>query len=251
MGEKIIKRAERYLSKSGSFVWSYFAGLASGASWCVGFVLYVLIKAGCKRDIYDPAKTGLPFWVPTLEEWLHKHATWVKYKDAQAGDIVIYTWHGGGGNTRTGSRDHTGFFEERVSGSSFHAIEGNTSGGKVDRRTRYLSNVYAIYRLDCCEETPQVKPKKVEPELPKYKKGKTYTVRVDDLNVRTGAGTGYSVKSRKQLTEDGRKHANKAGQLMKGTRVTCLKTKTAAGRVWMKIPSGWVCAYNGKKMYIG
>jgi len=246
MGSKIIKTARKYLGKGGGFIWDYFAGLARGQSWCVGFVLFICIKVGC--PLYNVSKTTLPFWVPTLEEWLHKHAKWVKYSEARAGDIIIFTWHGGGGNTRTGSRDHTGFFEEHISGNKFRTVEGNTSGGKVAERERYLANVYAIYRLPDAEEgDPEPKPAKA---LPTYKKGKTYEVAVDNLNVRTGAGTGYRIKKKSELTQDGRKHANKSGQLMKGTRVTCKKTKTVGGSVWMKIPSGWVCAYNGKKKYI-
>ena len=251
MGEKILKRAEKYLGKTGGFVWDYFAGLGRGASWCVGFVFYVLIKAGCKTDIYDVKKTSTPFWVPTLEAWLHKHAIWVKFSEARAGDIVIFTWSGGGGNTRSGSRDHTGFFKAHKGGTTFRTVEGNTSGGKVAERTRYLSNVYAIYRLRCCEEgEPDPQPKPQPKKLPTYKKGSTYTVAVDNLNVRTGAGTGYPKKKRSDLTKDGQEHANAAGQLMSGTRVTCKKTKTVGGMVWMKIPSGWVCAYNGSKKYI-
>ena len=246
MGNKIITTARKYLGNGGGFIWDYFAGLARGQSWCVGFVLFICKKAGC--PLYNVSKTTLPFWVPTLEKWLHKNAKWVKYKDARAGDIVIFTWHGGGGNTRTGSRDHTGVFEEHDDKGAFKTIEGNTVGGKVAERTRYLSNVYAIYRLPDAEEgDPEPKPAKV---LPTYKKGKTYEVAVDNLNVRTGAGTGYRIKKKSELTQDGQKHANKSGQLMKGTRVTCKKTKTVGGSVWMKIPSGWVCAYNGKKKYI-
>ena len=249
MGSKIITTARKYLGKGGGFIWDYFAGLARGQSWCVGFVLFVCIKARC--PLYNVSKTTLPFWVPTLEEWLHKHAKWVKYSEARAGDIIIFTWHGGGGNTRTGSRDHTGFFEEHISGNKFRTVEGNTSGGKVAERERYLANVYAIYRLPDAEEgdaDPQPKPK--PKELQTYKKGSTYMVAVDDLNVRTGAGTGYRRKKWSELTLNGQKHANKVGQLMEGTRVTCKKTKTVGGQVWMRIPSGWVCAYNGKKKYI-
>lgn len=248
MGSKIINTAERYMDRSGSFVWEYFKGLGKGASWCVGFVLYVLIKAGCRKDIYDPDKTKDAFWVPTLEIWLHKHAEWVRYADAREGDIVIFTWHGGGGNTRTGSRDHVGFFKEHHNGSIFRSIEGNTSGGKVAERKRSMTNVYAIYRLKCCEEhSPEHTG---APKRPSYKNGSTYTVQVDCLNVRTGAGTKYKAKKKSQLTKDGQKHANASGQLMKGTRVTCEKTKTVGSEVWIRIPSGWICAWTGKKYYV-
>lgn len=87
---------------------------------------------------------------------------------------------------------------------------------------------------------------------PTYKTGKTYTVQVDALNVRKGAGTSYSVKTKAQLTADGQKNSNSKGQLNKGTVVTCKKLKAKSnGRIWMKIPSGWVCAWNGEKKYVG
>lgn len=250
MGAKIIKTAAKYLGKTGAFVWNYFAGLPYGASWCVGFVLYVVTKAGYKADIYDPAKVASPFWVPTLDEWLYKHAYWVKFADAQEGDIVIFTWSGKGGNTRSGSRDHTGFFKAHDGENSFRTVEGNTSGGKVAERTRYIGNVYAIYRLDTGHVPDPEPTPKPEKTLPAYKKGSTYTVAVDNLNVRTGPGTGYAVKTKSQLTADGQKNANSKGQLRKGTRVTCGKAKTVGSTVWMKIPSGWVCAYNGTKKYV-
>lgn len=88
---------------------------------------------------------------------------------------------------------------------------------------------------------------------PSYTVGKTYTTKVDKLNVRTGAGTNYAKKNYASLTSDAKKHAYSTGQLKKGTSVTCKATKTVSGSVWMKIPSGWVCAYYkpDKKKYVG
>lgn len=87
-------------------------------------------------------------------------------------------------------------------------------------------------------------------KLPTYTKGKVYTVQVDNLNVRTGAGTNYKIKTRAQLTADGKKHANTKGQLKKGTKVTCQASKTVSGNVWIQIPSGWVAAYYNKQYYV-
>lgn len=83
---------------------------------------------------------------------------------------------------------------------------------------------------------------------PSYKVGNTYTVNVDALTVRTGAGTNYKAKTKSQLTADGQKHANGNGCLINGTRVTCQATKSVGSDIWMQIPSGWIAAYyNGKK----
>lgn len=76
----------------------------------------------------------------------------------------------------------------------------------------------------------------------------TYVTTVGNLNVRTGAGTGYRRKSKSELTADGKKHSNDQGQLNSGTPVTVSKVlRDSGGNTWGKIPSGWICLeWNGK-----
>lgn len=81
-----------------------------------------------------------------------------------------------------------------------------------------------------------------------YKVGCTYTVQVNHLHVRWSAGA--NIKSREELTVDGRKNAFDDGCLKKGTRVTCKEVVEKDNCVWIKIPSGWCCAVNGKDVYI-
>lgn len=65
----------------------------------------------------------------------------------------------------------------------------------------------------------------------------TYEIRVNTyLSVRTGPGTDYRIKSKKELTTDGQKHSNKNGGLLNGTKVTVSKIENN----WARIPSGWV-----------
>ena len=85
--------------------------------------------------------------------------------------------------------------------------------------------------------------------------GKTYTCRAN-MNVRTGPGTDYEIKKIKDLTADGKKHAtNKSANanaiLRSGTRVTCKEViKKSNGYIWLRIPSGYICAYDGVKKYV-
>lgn len=85
---------------------------------------------------------------------------------------------------------------------------------------------------------------------PSYEIGRTYTTMVDHLHVR------YSVwgqiKEYAQLTRDGMKHAYSDGCLKKGTTVTVKEIKKdETGAVWVRIPSGWVCAITAKgEVYI-
>lgn len=81
--------------------------------------------------------------------------------------------------------------------------------------------------------------------------GTVYTLLADHLRVRTGPGTGYATKSRKQLTVNAREHAYSNGTLKKGTRVTCKGVKRIGDDVWIRTPSGWIAAYYSGKKYVG
>lgn len=85
---------------------------------------------------------------------------------------------------------------------------------------------------------------------PGYVVGKTYTLQVDSLRVRTGAGTGYAAKSYSQLTSNAKANAYSNGSLRKGTRVTCQAVQVVGEDVWIKIPSGWIAAYYNGKAYV-
>lgn len=87
-----------------------------------------------------------------------------------------------------------------------------------------------------------------ESESNTYKVGSTYTVQVNHLRVRWSAGG--NIKSRSELTFDGMKNAFADGCLKKGTRVTCKDVIVKDNCIWIKIPSGWCCALNGKDIYI-
>lgn len=89
------------------------------------------------------------------------------------------------------------------------------------------------------------------PSGPSYRTGTVYTLLADHLRVRTGPGTGYATKSRKQLTANAKTNAYANGTLKKGTRVTCKDVRNVGSDIWIKIPSGWIAAYYGGKKYVG
>lgn len=86
--------------------------------------------------------------------------------------------------------------------------------------------------------------------VPTYKVGSTYTLQVDNLTVRTGAGTNYSKVSFSKLTTNAKANAYSTGGLKKGTKVTCKATKKVGNNVWMQIPSGYIAAYYNGKVYV-
>lgn len=248
--DAIIANIESRLGDGGDHVWHFYK-MAYGAPWCSGEVSYTFNKTGNKARWYG----GRPvFYVPYAQEWMAKH--WETVYDyrrggdlskVKKGDVVIFMW-------KRGSRDHIGFARAAGEAGQLFTVEGNTNGGKVAKRTRAKKYIFAVYRPPYQsparpKKTAQKQKQSVQ-KLPSFKKGGTYTTQVADLNIRTGPGTGYARKARKDLTADGQRHADAEGQLKKGTKVTCLETKKNGNQIWMRIPSGWVCAYNGSKQYI-
>lgn len=74
-----------------------------------------------------------------------------------------------------------------------------------------------------------------------YVIGKSYKTRVDHLRVRYCIWG--QIKEYAQLTVDGMRHAYSDGCLKKGTTVTVKEVKKdEIGAIWVRIPSGWICA---------
>lgn len=88
-----------------------------------------------------------------------------------------------------------------------------------------------------------------------YQRGKTYTLR-GNMNVRAGAGKNKRLKKVSEVTADARKHVvnpdpRAAAVLKKGTRVTCKDVIVLKnGDIWLRIPSGYICGYNGSMKYV-
>ena len=80
-----------------------------------------------------------------------------------------------------------------------------------------------------------------------FKAGVDYQL-LTELNVRSGAGTGYAVKSFNDLSAEAKKYStsNTKAILNKGTVITCIKTSGD----WIQIPSGWICGREGGAMYV-
>ena len=94
----------------------------------------------------------------------------------------------------------------------------------------------------------------VSQETLKYNVGKNYTLQ-DNMFVRTGAGTSYSIKAVRELTEDGKRHAlvqdlNSNAILKKGTIVTCLEVIKEGLNIWLRIPSGYVAGFHNGTEFI-
>jgi len=110
-----------------------------------------------------------------------------------------------------------------------------------------LATVIEKYRLYEWDEEVLGGSHKEEP----YKESDTYLTQ-QDLYVRDKPN-GEKVKFDK-LTDNAKEHAKKDlfgyAILKAGTRVTCKGLSATETCIWMKIPSGWICARNSKHIYI-
>lgn len=111
----------------------------SGVPYCAMFVSWVLHQAGV-----DFTYAYCPYILRDFK------AARVAKSDARPGDVVLFDWGG------DGVPDHVGLVELNR-GTYYQTIEGNTSsgsagsqsnGGRVARRTRSLSTVCAVIRID-------------------------------------------------------------------------------------------------------
>lgn len=119
-------------------------------SWCAMFVSYCAVKAGLTKTFQKGSHYAyVPFVVADARAG-RNGLTIVHSSQVQPGDLVCYDWPG----ESPGIADHIGIFESwLVQGSTFNAIEGNTSegnnsdGGEVMRRERSVSLVQAFVRV--------------------------------------------------------------------------------------------------------
>lgn len=135
--------------------------------------------------------------------------------------------------------------------SPLECITAIKNGGYATSPT-YINTIMTIIKENNLTKYDSVEnvEKPVE-NLPKYSIGRNYTIQVD-LHVRAGAGTNYRIKNYNELTVDGKAHAYKqtTAVLKPKTIVTCMDFYLTNDEIWLRIPSGFVCAYYHGEIYI-
>ena len=83
-----------------------------------------------------------------------------------------------------------------------------------------------------------------------YNVGDNYILQAN-VNVRTAPSKSAALVTYKGLSSDGKKHdVNKNGALDKGTVITCKDIHVDGANIWLKCPSGWLCAVDNGEVYI-
>lgn len=136
--------------------WDMYDPKMQGQPWCVSGIWWVFQLAGESAAFFGGAKTAS---CGTLLRWYKEQGLLVPFTDAQAGDIVFLTFHGGT------LPEHCGLVTERM-GVLLRTIEFNTTasdggsqdnGGCVTEKIRYPYQVVSVARPQYKEEE-QVKP---------------------------------------------------------------------------------------------
>lgn len=222
--------------------------LQSKDPWCAATVSAVLHSLG-NDDIAECSCPAMVKKAKNLGIWVENDG----YTPIP-GDIIMYDWQDDGSGDNMGNPDHVGIVV-KVDDNKITVREGNKNnaiGNRVILRNGKFIRGYIVPKY---EEEPagaliDSEIKSTSSILP-YEPGKTYTVSViTSLNVRKGPGTNYGLVGYKNLTPNGKEHATPAGALKPGTKVTCSDLQITGDDVWMKIPSGWIMARNGKTSYV-
>lgn len=216
--------------------------------WCAATVSAVLHDLGYD----DISECSCPIMVKKAKDlgiWVEDDAYIPK-----PGDVIMYDWQDDNSGDNMGNPDHVGIVV-KVDDNKITVREGNKNnavGNRVILRNGKFIRGYIVPKYE--EEPAGVlidsDIKSTSSILP-YEPGETYTVSVmTSLNVRKGPGTNYGLVGYKNLTPNGKEHATSAGALKPGTKVTCSDLQITGDDVWMKIPSGWIMARNGKTSYV-
>lgn len=168
--------------------------------------------------------------------------------------LVSFDYNTGAINqlTQSGKRNINVVWEKI---KQYTKVKGKTIPGLVERRNMELEYAKCATDNDVAELFTDwsipYSPLNIVCTL-EFIKGEVYKTKVGLAVRETPWGR---KKERKEWTKDGQLHdRDNNNYLDKGTKITNLETaiikKDREESVWMKIPSGYICARNGKEIYV-
>ena len=141
--KELLAIAKKQIGNTGE---KYRKYVGKSGNWCDMFVFWLYDANGCGSLL---KWTGLQkTYCPASLEWCRKHLAQIPPYLAMAMDIVYMDWD------KNKVPNHIGVAEKKVNTAKIKTIEGNTSGGKVDDKTRNTDYTMAIFR-------PHFKPEKL------------------------------------------------------------------------------------------
>lgn len=134
--KQVVNVALKQKGNKGTKYWNAY-GVPKGTAWCVIFLWWCFRECKASSLFFNGKKTA---YVPAVDDWGKKDGLIVNKNNGKEGDIIIFDW----GND--GTRDHVGLVVSKNKNGTYNTIEGNTSGGKVDTRLRYKSEILHLIR---------------------------------------------------------------------------------------------------------
>lgn len=133
--KELLAIAKKQIGNTGAKYRNY---VHAGGSWCDMFVFWLYDANGCGTLL--PWKGTQRTYCPASIKWCQKNLAQIPPYLAMACDIIYFDWE------KNGTPNHIGVVEKRGNSKSIQTIEGNTSGGKVDDKSRNMEYVQAIFR---------------------------------------------------------------------------------------------------------
>lgn len=133
---ELLRFAESFKGKGGAIFRSY-CGLGSNDPYCCAFITYLFQKGGDSALFYGGKRVT---YCPNALSWCRANLAMIPLYMALPSDIIYFDWQ------PNGIPDHIGLVRERKSCDAIYTIEGNTSGGIVDYKTRPAKYILGVYR---------------------------------------------------------------------------------------------------------
>ena len=133
---ELLRFAESFKGKGGAIFRSY-CGLGPNDPYCCAYITYLFQKGGDSALFYGGKKV---VYCPNALSWCRANLAMIPLYMALPSDIIYFDWQ------PNGVPDHIGLVRERKSCDAIYTIEGNTSGGIVDYKTRPAKYVLGVYR---------------------------------------------------------------------------------------------------------
>ena len=135
--KELLAIAKKQIGNGGA-KYRKFVGLGSGQPWCNAFVFWLYADNGC--GLLIQWKGNQRTYCPASYKWCQKNLAQIPPFLALPCDIVYFDWD------KNGVPNHIGIVENKITTTATHTIEGNTSGGKVDDKSRAAKYELAIFR---------------------------------------------------------------------------------------------------------
>lgn len=183
-----------------------------------------MVRKGYATKGYGTTHTGIK---ATLEHYGYsvKHPdnmsdAWKELNKGNRGGILLFKAGSRGGVTWTSGGHYVAFTNYKVKNGKHYFYTKDSGARKNDGWHCYETHMMGLIKQIWIVTLPST-----------YTVGETYTLQYN-MNVRTGAGTGYK----------------KVTVLKKGTKVKCLEV-SENGR-WMRTAKGWICCTDSSYTYI-